>query len=66
MQAFTPLVIAFDVMVAPEIASISLSADGACFTTVKLSTFLFLYCLEKSSVFALSPSPGVSYILVME
>ena len=38
MQAFTPFAIAFDVIVEPEMDSISLSAAGADFTTVKEST----------------------------
>jgi hypothetical protein len=37
MQAFTPFAIALDVIVAPEIDSISLSEAGAAFTTVNYS-----------------------------
>ena len=47
-QAFTPLAIAFDVMVEPEIASISLSADGADLRTVSY-THLDVYKRQLKS-----------------
>ena len=47
-------------MVAPEIAWISLGAEGVCLTTSRGSRSLFSNWPEKNGSGALAPSPGVS------